>query len=68
MAYLYEKTHTFCITVLFHAVANGVVYLIAHNMALQGRIYTISCCTALLAVAAVSVFGIAKILSYEDEG
>ncbi len=66
MAYLYERTHTFCITVLFHAVANGVVYLIAHNIALQGQIFTVPCCTALLAVAAVSVFGIARILSYGE--
>lgn len=67
MAYLYERTHAFFVTVLFHAVANGVVYLIAQNVALQERIFTVSCCTVLLAVAAASVLSIAKLRPYEEE-
>lgn len=54
MAYLYERTHAFCIPVLFHASANCVVYLMSQNTTMQEKILNTPCCALLLAVTAVA--------------
>ncbi|MDE6847314.1 MAG: CPBP family intramembrane metalloprotease [Lachnospiraceae bacterium] len=55
MAYLYERMHSFLIPCLFHAAANLVVYVVAQNMALQGKLFTLTGCVALLGVSAICI-------------
>lgn len=55
MPYLYERTHSFFTSCLFHAAANLTVYAAAQNMALQGLFFTIPGCAALLMVSVVCV-------------
>lgn len=63
IAYMYERTHAFCVPVLFHGLANCAVYLMAQNSDLQEKIFTMPCCAALLAVTAVMLFIVEKLLS-----
>lgn len=65
MAYMYERTQAFGIPVLFHATANCVVYLTAHNMVLQEKIFTVPCCVVLLGSAAALVLLAERILAAE---
>lgn len=60
MAYLYERSHTFRIPVLFHGAANCVVYLMAQNAALQEKLFTVPCCAALFVVAAIMLIIVKK--------
>lgn len=60
MAYLYEKTHAFCIPVLFHASANCAVYWVSQNTIMQEKIFTLPCCAVLLAVTAAVTLIIEK--------
>jgi membrane protease YdiL (CAAX protease family) len=60
MAYLYEITGRFCVPLLFHALANTVVYLIAYLPKAQEILFTPWGCVGLLAVAAVSLMYIHK--------
>ena len=55
MAYLYERMHSFFIPCLFHATANFMVYMIAQNATLQGQIFTLPGCVALLIVSAACI-------------
>ena len=55
MAYLYERTHSFFTPCLFHATANLVVYTTAQNASLQGLLFTIPGCAALLMISIVCV-------------
>lgn len=55
MAYLYERTHSFFTPCLFHATANLVVYTTAQNAFLQGLLFTIPGCAALLMISIVCV-------------
>lgn len=60
MAYLYERTHAFCIPCLFHATANCVVYVLAQNAALHERIFTFPWCAGLLAISVVMILIVEK--------
>jgi membrane protease YdiL (CAAX protease family) len=60
MAYLYEKAGKFYVPLLFHALANMAVYLIAYLPKGQEVLFTPLGCVGLLAVAAVSLVYIHK--------
>jgi membrane protease YdiL (CAAX protease family) len=60
MAYLYEKAGRLYVPILFHALANTVVYLIAYLPKAQEILFTPMGCVGLLAVAAVSLVYIHK--------
>lgn len=51
MAYLYERSGSFRIPVLFHAVANLTVYITARMDGVQERLFTPAGCAVLLAVS-----------------
>lgn len=52
MAYLYERSGSFLIPILFHAVANLTVYTTARIDGVQERLFTPAGCAVLLAVSA----------------
>ena len=56
MAYLYERMHSFFIPCLFHGTANLVVYLIAHNTVLHGKVFTVTGCAGLLLLSGICVW------------
>lgn len=56
MAYLYERMHSFLVPCLFHGTANLVVYFIAQNGALHGKVFTVPGCALLLAVSGVCIW------------
>jgi membrane protease YdiL (CAAX protease family) len=60
MAYLYEKAGRFYVPLLFHALANTAVYLIAYLPKAQEILFTPLGCVGLLAAAAVSLVYIHK--------
>lgn len=64
MAYMYERMHSFFVPCLFHGTANLVVYLIAQNGALHGKIFTVPGCVAFL-IASVVCIWIVEILYSE---
>ncbi len=52
MAYLYERSGSFCIPILFHAAANLAVYTTARMEGVQEYLFTPGSCAVLLAVSA----------------
>lgn len=56
MAYLYERSGSFGIPILFHAVANLAVYTTARMEGVQEILFTPGCCAVLLTVSAVCVW------------
>lgn len=60
MAYLYERTHAFYIPCLFHAAANGAVYLMSQNTMLQEKLFTLPCCMILFFIALSLIMFIEK--------
>lgn len=61
LAYTYERMRSFLVPCLFHATANLIVYLLAQNVELHARLFTVPGCIVLLIISAVCIHTIERL-------
>lgn len=61
LAYTYERMRSFLVPCLFHATANLMVYLLAQNVELHARLFTVPGCIVLLIISAVCIYTIERL-------
>lgn len=60
ISYMYERTHSFYVPCLFHAVANCVVYLMAQHVVVQEKLFTVPFCMVLFGITVFTIFLVEK--------